>query len=269
MKLMKRLLAIALGAALLCPMTAYAGQTEEALALYNQVQEKSRSITDMNAYYDFKIKVGGTMLQNEGLTPMDMRLEMNIKMNHLTDPGQMRYMAYSRMTGPDNEQITFSMYYLDGYCYMDMLGQKVKYPMAMADMMEQSMASANAFDVSTDIMRDLNLWDEGENKVIGFTIDDTKMNEYLQTVLSSTGLTGMMDGTGMNLRNMRGEYVVNPNGDMIKMRLKMDMDMTMEGQTVTVNLDGDVGIADPGRPVDVPVPNVAEYTDMTAAAAAN
>lgn len=32
---------------------------------------------------------------------------------------------------------------------------------------------------------DLNLWDEGENKVIGFTIDDTKMNEYLQTVLSS------------------------------------------------------------------------------------
>ena len=53
------------------------------------------------------------------------------------------------------------------------------------------------------------------------------------------------------------------------MRLKMDMDMTMEGQTVTVNLDGDVGIADPGQPVDVPVPNVAEYTDMTAAAAAN
>ena len=64
MKLMKRLMAIALGAALLCPMTAYAGQTEEALALYNQVQEKSRSITDMNAYYDFKIKVGGTILQN-------------------------------------------------------------------------------------------------------------------------------------------------------------------------------------------------------------
>ena len=95
------------------------------------------------------------------------------------------------------------------------------------------------------------------------------MNEYMQMVLGSTGLTGMLDGLDMKLYNIRGEYVVNPAGDCIKMRLKMDMDMTMEGQTVTVNLDGDVGIADPGQPVDVPVPNVAEYTDMTAAAAAN
>ena len=30
-------------------MTAYAGQTEEAKALYDQVQEKSNAITDMNA----------------------------------------------------------------------------------------------------------------------------------------------------------------------------------------------------------------------------
>ena len=36
MKCMKRLLAVILGAALLCPMTAYAGQTEEAKTLYDQ-----------------------------------------------------------------------------------------------------------------------------------------------------------------------------------------------------------------------------------------
>ncbi len=46
----------------------------------------------------------------------------------------------------------------------------------------------------------------------------------------------------------------------------MDMDMTMQGETFSVNLDGDVGIADPGQPVDVPVPNPAEYTEMQAAA---
>ena len=249
MKRMKRLLAIVLGAALLCPMTAYAGQSEEAKALYDQVQEKSNAITDMNAFYDFKINFGGSMIENAGITASDMRLEMNVK-----------------MTDPDGSQMTYSMYYLDGYMYMDMLGQKIKMPIAMGDMMQQSMASANAFDVPTDIVKDMNLWDEGENKVIGFTIDDSRMNEFLQTVLGSTGLTGMMEGTSMSLHNIKGEYVVNPNNDLIKMRLKMDMSMTMDGETITMSMDGDVGIADPGQPVDVPVPNIAEYTDITAAA---
>lgn len=265
MRMMKRLLAFALGAALLCPMNAYAAQTDEALALYRQVQEKSKTTTDMNAFYDFKIKLGGSALENAGLSSPEMRMEMNVKMNHITDPNLMRYMAYTRMTDPDGNQMTFSMYYLDNYMYMDMLGQKIKTPMAMGAMMQQSMASANAFDAPEDLIKDLNLWNEGENKVIGYTIDESRMNEYLQTVLSSTGLTGMMDGMNMSLRNMRGEYVVDPNGDLIKMRLKMDMSMTMDGETITMNLDGDVGIADPGQPVDVPVPNIAEYQDLAAA----
>ena len=170
------------------------------------------------------------------------------------------------MTVPESEPITYSMYYLDGYIYMDMLGQKVKYPVAMGDMMNQALASSKAFDVPEDLVGDFSLWDEGENKVIGYTINDAKMNEYMQMVLGSTGLTGMLDGLDMKLHNIRGEYVVNPAGDCIKMRLKMDMDMTMQGETFSVNLDGDVGIADPGQPVDVPVPNPAEYTEMQAAA---
>ena len=266
MRLMKRLLAVVLGAALLCPMTAYAAQSQEALELYKAVEARNQNMTDMNAFYDFKIKMTGSLLENEGVGPLDMRLEMNMKMNHMQDPSQLRYMAYCRMTVPDSEPITYSMYYMDGYTYMDMLGQKIKMPMAMGDMMQQSMASANAFDVPTDIVKDMNLWDEGENKVIGFTIDDSRMNEFLQTVLGSTGLTGMMEGTSMSLHNIKGEYVVNPNNDLIKMRLKMDMSMTMDGETITMSMDGDVGIADPGQPVDVPVPNIAEYTDITAAA---
>lgn len=264
MRFMKRLLAVVLGAALLCPMTAYAAQSEEALALYNQVQEKSKTTTDMNAFYDFKIKLGGSMLENAGVSLSDMRLEMNIKMNHLTEPSLLRYMAYCRMTDPQGSQMTYSMYYLDGYVYMDMLGQKIKMPMAMGDMLQQSMASSSAFDISADVVKDMNLWNEGENKVIGFTIDDSKMNEFIQTVLSSTGMSGMLDGTNVSLHNVSGEYVVNPNGDLIKMRLKMDMNMTMDGETITMTMDGDVGIADPGQPVDVPLPNIAEYTDITA-----
>lgn len=186
MKLMKRLAAVVLGVALLCPMTAYAAQSQEALELYKAVEARNQNMTDMNAFYDFKMKMSGSLFENEGIDPVDMRLEMNMKMNHIQDPSQMRYMAYCRMTVPESEPITYSMYYLDGYIYMDMLGQKVKYPVAMGDMMNQALASSKAFDVPEDLVGDFSLWDEGENKVIGYTINDAKMNEYMQMVLGST-----------------------------------------------------------------------------------
>ena len=122
MKLMKRLAAVVLGVALLCPMTAYAAQSQEALELYKAVEARNQNMTDMNAFYDFKMKMSGSLFENEGIGPVDMRLEMNMKMNHIQDPSQMRYMAYCRMTVPESEPITYSMYYLDGYIYMDMLG---------------------------------------------------------------------------------------------------------------------------------------------------
>ena len=77
--------------------------------------------------------------------------------------------------------------------YADMRGQKVKTPMDIGAMMDQALASASAFDVSEELLDHLNLWAEGENTVIGYTISDAKMNDYIQMVLGSTGLTGMTD----------------------------------------------------------------------------
>ena len=93
MKLMKRLAAVVLGVALLCPMTAYAAQSQEALELYKAVEARNQNMTDMNAFYDFKMKMSGSLFENEGIGPVDMRLEMNMKMNHIQDPSQMRYIC--------------------------------------------------------------------------------------------------------------------------------------------------------------------------------
>lgn len=266
MKLMKRLLAISLGAALLCPMTVYADQTTDAMALYNQVEAKCKAMTDMNAYYDFKIKIGGDVKAGPGeaAPAMDMRMEMNVKANHLTDPDNMHLMAYSRITAPDGQQMTSTQYYLNGYSYMDMLGQKIKYAVPMAEMMKQAQSSTGAFEVPADIVKDLSLGsDQDGNQVLSFTMDENKMNDYLKTILGSAEMSSMVGNSAMSMHNISAQYVVNPNGDLIKMRMKMDMDVTADGKTMTMSMDGDVGIADPGQPVDVPVPNPADYTEMS------
>ena len=65
-------------------------------------------------------------------------------------------------------------------------------------MMNQPWLRQRPFEVPEDLAGDFNLWDEGENKVIGYTINDARMNEYMQMVLGSTGLTGMLDGLDMS-----------------------------------------------------------------------
>ena len=111
-------------------------QCEDAKALYEQVTEKQKSVTDMNAYYDYQIHLSGSAL--EGIEDAgNMRMEMNVRMNHLTDMGNLQYSSYSRITMPGQEPVISVMYYKDGTSYMDAGGMKIKYPMDLSKMAEQ------------------------------------------------------------------------------------------------------------------------------------
>ena len=45
----------------------------------------------------------------------------------------------------------------------------------------------------------------------------------------------------------------------------MNMGMNVDGKTANIDMDGDVGIADPGSPVEINFPNLSEYKDMAEA----
>ncbi len=108
-------------------------------ALYEQVTEKQKSITDMNAYYDYQIHLSGSAL--EGVEDAgNMRMEMNVRMNHLTDMGNLAVQqlqpCHHAWTGTDDSV----MYYKDGTCYMDAGGMKIKYPMDLSKWQNRSAA---------------------------------------------------------------------------------------------------------------------------------
>ena len=250
MRKVKRFAAIVLTAALLSPATAYAGNVEDAKALYEQVTEKQKSVTDMNAYYDYQIHLSGSAL--EGVEDLsNMRLEMNVRMNHLTDMGNLQYSSYSRATVPGQEPMISTMYYKDGTCYMETAGTKIKYPMDLTQMAEQISSQT-----------------EGEDQVIGFVIQGSKMTDYMDQLFGSLGMgSALLSESGITMRfsDIPCEYVVDPNGDCIKMRMKMNMEMGVEGKNIAIDMDGDVGIADPGSPVEINFPNLSEYKDMSEA----
>ena len=90
------------------------------------------------------------------------------------------------------------MYYLDGYIYMDMLGQKVKYPCGHGRHDEPGPGVSQGIRCCRKIwLETLACGMRERTRSSGYTINDAKMNEYMQMVLGSTGLTGMLDGLDM------------------------------------------------------------------------
>lgn len=261
---LKRLAAAALSMVMFCSVPAYANEAD-AVAVYQEMEAKSKEMTDINAYYDFRIDV------TDGTESMGGRLEMNMKANNMTVPEAMKCNMYMRLTvdgeeGAEPSVITGNIYMLDGMYYIDLLGQKIKYPMPLADIMKNVQATMGAMDTSLDYMENMTLRTEGEDRIVSYTMNEGAMNDLVQTMLGMTGMPAGQEGLKMTYRDVSGEYVVNPEGYYTKVRTKMTMDMETEGTKLTIILDGDVGIADPGQPVSVPVPNPEEYQLMETAA---
>lgn len=273
---LRRLAAVTLSMAMALSMTAYAND-EDAVAVYQEMEAKSSTMTDMDAYLDFDIDM------STGADHMGSRLEMNVKANNMTAPEQMVMNMYMRMTltdagslgnsnvvaGPGVEDsaadlngssITANMYYADGMYYMDMLGQKVKTPMPLDEMMKSMQQMTGMMTTSLDYTQDLKLRTEGETRILSFTMDASKMNDLLAQVMGMSNMQDLASGSSISYRDISCEYDVAPDGYCTKARMKMTMDMTVENETISITMDGDVGYANPGQPVAITAPNLAEYT---------
>ena len=60
------------------------------------------------------------------------------------------------------------------------------------------------------------------------------MTDYMGQVLNGLGMgSSLLSGSGVNMKfsDIPCEYVVYPNGDCIKIRMKMNMGMNVDGKT--------------------------------------
>lgn len=260
---MKRLLIAATAALLLCPVTAYAAPTEDAKAVYEELMNTTQNMTDMNAYYDMNLKMSSSMFKELGLESMDMRMEMNTRIKNMTDPQNMQYQAFTRVSMPDIPSQESCAYYANGYYYIDTMGQKIRYAMPLDQMVEQAMASASMAEASLDVYKDLTLQIDGENRILHYTIDDAKFGEYMDLAMGATGFNELLgDDASMSVTNIKGSYIINPEGYYTKAYLSMDMAMALMGESIQVSITADIGVADPGQPVTLSVPNPKEYKEM-------
>lgn len=252
---------------------AYANDAD-AVAVYEEMNQKQKTMSDVNAYYDFNVTTSADSMR------MSSRVEMNMKANHITEPEHLRMNTYMRMTigqfstgneveGPAGDgdsvdlsstPITGNMYYENGMYYMDMMDQKIKQPMPLEQMMKSIQQIPGMEDGGLEYIQNLKLRTEGEDRILSYTMDAGRMNSLLDQVMGMNGMSAAaQSGAQVSYDAISGELMVGPDGYCKKSRIKMGMKMTMGESTVRVTMDGDVGYADPGQPVEFATPDLNGY----------
>lgn len=252
---MKRMAVLVMSAALAFTVAGCAKKDPK--ALYTEAVKKNQELSGM----DMSSVVKMTMTQGE--ESIDVSVDMNFQMADI-NTDKMKYVA-SGTTSLMGESIETSMFYTDGYYYMDMMGQKMKYAMDMDQLMEQVKQTTENGNLNVEYMKDIQAKKDGDNTILTFTTDPAKMDEYVKEVMGSMGSTMPgMDQADFTINVVDGELTVNKEGYYTNMKMNMDMEVSVMGETMGLKMEMTADIHDPGKTVEVTLPDTEGYQEIDA-----
>lgn len=254
---MKKLMTALVAAVMTVAMTATAFAAEDPAALLDRVTQKSNEMDSM----DCDMGIHAVLILPDPETKKDLSVNLDMLMKMKMDQvqsGNLRYKAEMAMDFLGQSEYA-TIFYKDGYYYMDSDGEKIKYPMDLNSMIASVEQTTAAAELTSSLMKSLAVREEGENRILSYVADPAKMNAYVNEALSS--LMGDM-GVTMTVREVKGEYVINKDDYYTSMNMNMSMDISMYGETVRVIMLIEGTINNPGQPVTVDLPSTDGYVDL-------
>lgn len=255
---MKRLMTALLAAVMTVTMAGTALAAEDPAALLERVTQKANELGSM----DCDLGVHAVMVMQDPEMDLDLSLNLDMMMNMKMDQiksGNLRYKADMAMEFLGQTEYA-TVFYKDGYYYMDSNGEKIKYPMDLNSMIASVEQTTAAADLAPSLMKSLSVREEGENRVLSYVADPAKMNAYVQDALKP--LLGSMD-VGMIIREVKGEYVINKDDYYTSMNMYMVMDMSSYGETLRIIMLLEGNLNNPGQPVNLELPSTDGYSDLS------
>lgn len=220
--------------------------------LYLAASQKTAELTSMaaRANLDMNMDMDGL---NLGIT-----MNMDMKFRDL-DSSSMKYLAVADMNFL-GQTMNETVFYADGYYYMDMMGEKYKMKMPLNEMVNNAKNSAST-TMQTEYLTDFKLTDVGNgNRQISYTADDKALKSYLNTAYSSIGLN--MSDYNITVRDVSGTIVVSPEGYCLNQDMNMTMDMNVYGESLTTTMRIHIEYINPGQPVDFTLPSTEGFEEM-------
>lgn len=238
MKKMIKTAAVIMSTIMVFSMTACAKKADPK-EVFDAAVKKNSELTSLDMDTTMKM----TMTQGE--ETMDITVDMNMKMSNMNEDS-MQYLADTKTS---------------------LMGQKIKYPMDLTELMESVKQSTESTNLQSEQMKEITMAKEGDSTILTFTADPEKMNAYLSEVMGSMSGMGTMDGMEMTFKEASGTYTVNKDGFYTDMTMKMSVDMAMEGESISMVLDLTGKVNNPGQDVTVELPDTDGYTEVEMPAA--
>lgn len=246
---MKRVLAFILTAVM--ALTACGG-AKDPKAIYDDASKKTSEMESMN------ITSAINMHMVQGEQTVDMKMNLDMKLADL-NTDKMKYLAQGT-TSLMGQDMDISMYYEDGYYYMQTMGQKVKYAMDMDSMMEKVKQSTEGASMDSSYLKDITAKKDGDNQILTYTVDPEKMDSYVQDIMGQLGTN--TEGVTYSIKEVSGEATVNKEGYFTNSKVKMSLDMEVQGESVSMDMDVNSTYNNPGEAVEVTAPDLEGYTEI-------
>lgn len=264
----RKLLALGMVLVLLMSVFALAGcEQVEQLTAYKLVTDavaKTEALesADMTLKMDMSVSA-------EGMT-MDIPMSYDIKATDLkTESPKVSMKMTATVIGMSMD---IDAYVENGYYYMSMMGEKVKYKAedaAQYDALGQ--ADSMMMDLPEDVLKDVAIIkNEDGTKTVKVTMNADAFKAVYDELIAATGSSAASGATlsAVNIANAEVEITVAESGYVTDYKVKFDMNMTMdmlgESSTASAKIDMSLKYNEPGKTVTVTAPEgYQDYEEMS------
>lgn len=232
-------------------------KSQDPLEIYKAAVEKNAKLEDLD------MTMGTKMTMEIGGESTDVSMDMDMLMTGYRSEN-MKYKANTTMEimGQSIDMVT---YYTEGYYYMEMGDQKIKYPFDLDQIVQLTEKSQNSA-VAAESIKEMKAEKEGKNTRLNFKANPEKMTEYTKDIFGNMqgSMQAWQTDYEFTISDASGSYLINPDGYYIESTVNMTMQMDVSGQKVDVNAEVTGKVNRPGEKVEVKLPeDFSSYSEIT------
>ena len=119
----------------------------------------------------------------------------------------------------------------------------------------------NLMNPRQELYSQTTLWMEDDNTLVSFEVAPEQMETVAVPLLEMLQVN--QEGKEFTARSVSGQYRINGEGYVTKINISADLDVTEGEDAQQMKVVADIGIDQPGRQVEIAMPDPAQYRDIS------